>query len=99
MASQSSISRFLDRFTEENIDQLQALNQSLIDKARLIRNDTELIIDVDSTHSDTFGRQEQTDYNAHYQTYGYHPLVAFDGLTGDFLKAELRSGNQYTSKG
>ena len=77
----------------------QALNQSLIDKARLIRNDTELIIDVDSTHSDTFGRQEQTDYNAHYQTYGYHPLVAFDGLTGDFLKAELRSGNQYTSKG
>ncbi|EJB2772723.1 IS1380-like element ISSsu5 family transposase [Enterococcus faecalis] len=99
LASQSSISRFLDRFTEENIDQLQALNQSLIDKARLIRNDTELIIDVDSTHSDTFGRQEQTDYNAHYQTYGYHPLVAFDGLTGDFLKAELRSGNQYTSKG
>lgn len=79
--------------------QLQSLNQSLIDKARLIRNDTELIIDLDSTHSDTFGHQEQTDYNAHYQTYGYHPLVAFDGLTGDFLKAELRSGNQYTSKG
>lgn len=99
MASQSSISRFLDRFTEANIGQLQALNQSLIDKARLIRNNTELIIDVDSTHSDTFGHQEQTDYNAHYQTYGYHPLVAFDGLTGDFLKAELRSGNQYTSKG
>lgn len=65
----------------------------------MIRNDTELIIDLDSTHSDTFGHQEQTDYNAHYQTYGYHPLVAFDGLTGDFLKAELRSGNQYTSKG
>jgi len=30
---------------------------------------------------------------------GYHPLVAFDGLTGDFLKAELRSGNVYTSNG
>ncbi|GEK92222.1 IS1380 family transposase [Alkalibacterium kapii] len=99
LASQSSISRFLDRFTEENMNQFQSLNQALIDKARLIRNDTELIIDIDSTHSDTYGRQEQTDYNAHYQTYGYHPLVAFDGLTGDFLKAELRSGNQYTSKG
>lgn len=79
--------------------QFQSLNLVLIDKARLIRNDTELIIDIDSTHSDTYGRQEQTDYNAHYQTYGYHPLIAFDGLTGDFLKAELRSGNQYTSKG
>lgn len=99
LASQSSLSRFLDRLSEENIHELQALNQELIDKARLIRNDTELIIDLDSTHSDTFGHQEQTDYNTHYQTYGYHPLVAFDGLTGDFLKAELRSGNQYTSKG
>lgn len=26
-------------------------------------------------------------------------MVAFDGLTGDFLKAELRSGNVYTSNG
>lgn len=58
---------------------------------RTVRNDTEMIIDLDSTHSDTFGHQEQTDYNAHYQTNGYHPLVAFDGLTGDFLKAKLRS--------
>lgn len=64
LASQSSISQFLDRFTEENVDQLQSLNQSLIDKARLIRNDTELIINVDSTHSNTFGHQGQIDYNA-----------------------------------
>ncbi len=28
---------------------------------------------------------------------GYYPLVAFDGITGDFLKAALRSGNVYTS--
>lgn len=99
LASQSSLSRFFDRFMEKNIHQLQALNQALVDQVRLIRNNTELVIDIDSTHSDTFGRQEQTNYNAHYQTYGYHPLVAFDGLTGDFLKAELRPGNQYTSKG
>lgn len=66
LASQSSLSRFLDRLSEENIHELQALNQELIDKARLIRNDTELIIDLDSTHSDTFGHQEQTNYNTHY---------------------------------
>jgi len=99
LASQSSISHFLDRISETNVQQLQDLNQGLIDQARTIRNTTELLIDLDSTHSDTFGYQEQTDYNAHYQTNGYHPLVAFDGLTGDFLKAELRSGNQYTSNG
>lgn len=99
LASQSSISRLYDRVVGETIDTLQVFNQALIDKARLLRNDTNMIIDLDSTHSDTFGNQEQTAYNAHYGTNGYHPLVAFDGITGDFLKAKLRSGNQYTSKG
>ena len=99
LASQPTISRFWDRTTEETIEDFQKLNQVLIDQARLVRNDTNLIIDLDSTHSDTFGNQELTDYNAHYGTTGYHPLVAFDGLTGDFLKATLRPGHQYTSNG
>lgn len=30
------------------------------------------------------------------QTTGHHPLVAFDGLTGDILKAELLSKNVYS---
>lgn len=29
----------------------------------------------------------------------FHPLVAFDGATDDFLKAQLRPGNVYTSNG
>jgi hypothetical protein len=99
IASQASLSRFWDRVSETTLRQFQELNQSMLDKVRLQRNTTELLIDLDSTHSDTFGNQERTDYNAHYGTTGYHPLVAFDGLTGDFLKAELRSGNVYTSKG
>lgn len=99
LASQASLSRFWNRISEENIYQMQELNQAMIDKVRLARNTTELIFDLDSTHSDTYGNQEKSDYNAHYRTNGYHPLVAFDGLTGDFLKAELRSGNVYTSNG
>ena len=99
LASQSSISRLYDRVEDETIKTLQVFNQALIDKARLVRNETNMIIDLDSTYSETFGHQEQTAYNAHYGTNGYHPLVAFDGLTGDFLKAKLRSGNQYTSNG
>ena len=65
-ASQPSISRFFDRITEQTIEDFQTLNQTMIDQARLIRNDTNMIVDLDSTHSDTFGSQEQTDYNAHY---------------------------------
>lgn len=61
LASHSSVSRFLDHLTDEKAGQLQTLNQSFIDKARLIRKDTELKIGVDSTHSDNFIHQEQTD--------------------------------------
>lgn len=32
-------------------------------------------------------------------SHGYHPLLCFDGLTGDLLKAELRDGTQYCTKG
>ena len=71
----------------------------MIDKVRLARSTTELIFDLDSTHSDTHGNQEQSDYNAPYRINDYHPLVAFDGLTGDFLKADLRSYNACTSNG
>ncbi len=49
----------------------------------------EVVLDIDSTHSDTYG--------THYGATGYHPLVAFDGLTGLLLDAKLRPGNVYTS--
>ncbi|AXI00766.1 hypothetical protein DV702_14270 [Sporosarcina sp. PTS2304] len=45
-----------------------------------------MIVDLGSSHADTYGQQEMTAYNVHYQTIGFHPLVAFDGLTGDFLQ-------------
>ncbi|MBE1556962.1 hypothetical protein H4683_004088 [Filibacter limicola] len=54
---------------------------------------------MDSTHADAYGNQESIAYNTHYGTVGFHPLVAFDGVTGDFLKAQLRPGNVYTSNG
>ncbi len=59
LVSQSSISRILKRVTEGTIDSFQVFNQALIDQARLVRNDTNMVIDLDSTHSDTFGNQEQ----------------------------------------
>lgn len=99
LASQPSLSRFFKRFDDQSLDQLQTANQALLDKVHHIRQSETLLFDLDSTHSDTYGKQEQSSYNAHYGTVGFHPLVAFDGLTGDFLKAQLRPGNVYTSNG
>src|SRR5699024_806460 len=43
------------------------------------------------------GNQEKTAFNAHYGTVGFHSLMAFDGIIGDFIKAMLRLGNEYAS--
>lgn len=48
IASQVSLSRFWDWISETTID-----------KVRLNRNSTDLINDLDSTHSDKFGHQEE----------------------------------------
>lgn len=56
----------------------------LIDRLRLARTTPEIIFDLDSTHS-IYRKQEKTDYNAHYQSKVYRPLLAFDGLTDNFL--------------
>lgn len=99
LASQPSLSRFFKRFDDQSIEELNRANQALLDKVHQYRESKALILDLDSTHSDTFGKQEESAYNAHYGTVGFHPLVAFDGVTGDFLKAKLRPGNVYTSNG
>lgn len=99
LASQPSLSRFFGRFDQEAIGQLEQATQELLDKMHRVRKSNVLLIDLDSTHADTYGHQEDTAYNSHYGTVGYHPLVAFDGATGDFLKAQLRPGNVYTSNG
>lgn len=98
-ASQSTVSRFWNDLSDDVLTGMESLIDYLNDGSRFARQQKELVIDIDSTHFDTFGKQENTDYNAHYGTYGYHPLVAYDGVHGDFLKAELRPGNVYTSTG
>src|SRR5699024_7165189 len=96
LASQHSLSRIFNLFDETSVEQLYQANQERLDKMLVHRGSESLILDLDSTHADTYGDQEETAFNAHYGTIGFHPIVAFDGMTGDFLKAKLRPGNAYT---
>lgn len=99
LASQPSLSRLFPRFDNQSIKQLNQANQELLDNVHQFRDSKAIILDLDSTHADTYGDQEATAFNTHYGTIGFHPLVAFDGVTGDFIKAKLRPGNVYTSNG
>ena len=56
-----------------------------------------IILDLDSTLLNAYGKQEGRAFNFHYQSNGYHPLVCYDGLTGDLIKIQLRDETQYSS--
>jgi len=98
LASQPTLSRFNSRLDMDNVKQYQNINEILLDKVYSVELPNQILIDLDSTNCATYGNQYGSNYNFHYSANGFHPLVAFDGLTGDFLKAELRAGNVYTSR-
>jgi len=99
LASQPTMSRFMNRCDDICLMQFESIHEELRRRIYSINKPQSILLDIDSTLFATFGKQEGNDYNQHYSNYGYHPLLVFDGLTGDLLKAELRSGNTYTSKG
>lgn len=90
VASQASISRFIASLTQDNLVEIQNLLLKLADVVLKDPSRTEMILDIDSTHSDTFGHQEHATYNGHYSANGYHPLLVFDDATGLLLGAQLR---------
>ena len=95
LASQPTVSRFFNRMDEDTLNQFLAINRVLRKKIYSIQMPQAVILDLDSTLLDAYGRQEGRAFNFHYQSNGYHPLVCYDGMTGDLIKIQLRDGTQY----
>lgn len=98
LASQPTLSRFFNRMDEDTLAQLNQIIRELRRAVYSIQRPEFMLFDIDSTLLDTYGNQEGEGFNYHYQSHGYHPLLCYDGLTGDLLKAELRNGTMYCSK-
>ena len=98
LASQPTLSRFFHRMDETALEQLNQILRELRKIIYSIKIPQFILLDIDTTLLNAFGRQEGAAFNFHYQDKGYHPLLVFDALTGDLLKAELRDGTQYCSK-
>ena len=99
LASQPTLSRFFNRMDNDTLEQFYQLQRKMRKIVYDIKNTDIVILDLDSTLLDTYGHQEGEGFNFHYQNHGYHPLVCFDGMTGDLLKIELRDGTAYSSTG
>jgi len=99
LASQPTISRFFNRMDEETLNQFLDISRILRKKIYSIQMPEAVILDLDSTLLEAYGKQEGRAFNFHYQSNGYHPLVCYDGITGDLIKIQLRDGTQYSCTG
>ena len=99
LASQPTVSRFFNRMDENTLNQFLTIGRILRKRIYSIQMPQAVILDLDSTLINAYGSQEGRAFNFHYQSNGYHPLVCYDGMTGDLIKIQLRYGTQYSCTG
>jgi hypothetical protein len=92
-ASTSEMARFETETlsTKKNFKYLMDLSGQWIDQVHRHRKLTKLILDMDSSVSETYGHQQGTAYNGHFGCTCYHPLFLFNQF-GDLERVMLRRG-------
>jgi len=58
-----------------------------------------IVLDFDGTDDPAHGKQEGVAYHGFYGQHMYHPLLVFDGDTGQLITAVLRPGTCHDSRG
>ena len=98
-ASTSEVGRFETEMlsTRSNLTALMDLSGEWIDKVHRRKPPKQLILDMDSSVSETYGKQEGTAYNGYFECTCYHPLFVFNQF-GDLERAMLRRGNHASAK-
>jgi len=76
----------------DHLPALTALSGKWIDQVRQRRPTDRVILDLDSSVSETHGQQEGSAYNGYFECTCYHPLFCFN-QDGDLERALLRNGN------
>jgi hypothetical protein len=97
-ASTSQMGRFeTDVLTQQsNLTVLTDLSGKWIDTLRQRKPGDRIILDMDSSVSETHGHQEGSAYNGHYECTCYHPLFCFN-QDGDLEHTLLRHGNVHSA--
>jgi hypothetical protein len=99
-ASASQMGRFETEWLArpENLAVLADLPGQWIDAVHQRRPPRTIVLDMDSSESPTYGKQEGSAYNGHFGCTCYHPLFVFNQL-GDLERSALRPGNVHSADG
>jgi len=97
-ASTSQMSRFETEILarRENGEALAGLSGKWIDRVMRRKPVREIILDMDSSVSETYGTQEGSAYNGHFGCTCYLALFCFNQF-GDLERAMLRNGNVHSA--
>jgi hypothetical protein len=97
-ASVSQMGRVETEILTQSANLKALINQpgQWVDRVHQRKPIKEIILDMDSSDSPTFGKQEGSAYNGHFGYTCYHPLFVFNQF-GDVERALLRNGNVYSS--
>ena len=99
-ASTSQMGRFETEWLtrDANLRALVDLSGAWIDRVYERKAQTTIVLDMDSSVSETYGAQEGTAYNGHFACMCYHPLFVFNQF-GDLERCSLRPGNVHSAAG
>jgi DDE family transposase len=99
LASQPTLSRLenaVDRHTSERL--AAALVALYLRQRGTAGAPAQILLDLDGTDDPVHGQQEGAAYHGYYRQHMYHPLLVFDGETGQLITAVLRPGNAHASR-
>jgi hypothetical protein len=99
-ASTSQMGRFETAWlsSKANLAALADLCGGWIDRVHARRPQTTIVLDMDSSVSETHGAQEGSAYNGHFACTCFHPLFVFNQF-GDLERCALRPGNVHSADG
>ncbi len=97
-ASTSEMSRFETQMLTkpENLTALTDMSGQWIDQVNSRVGMKKLILDMDSSESPTYGKQDGSAFNGHFGCTCYHPLFCFNQF-GDLERALLREGQVHSA--
>jgi hypothetical protein len=101
LASQPTLSRLENApGAKECLRMAEALGELYIrERSKVGAPPERVLLDFDATDDPAHGAQEGAHYHGYYQEHILHPLLVFDGNTGQLVTALLRYGNTHASRG
>lgn len=100
LASQPTISRLENAPDARScLRMARALGDLYITQRSKVGTPKRVLVDFDATDDPAHGDQEGAYYHGYYQEKILHPLLVFDGDTGQLITALLRAGNTHASRG